>query len=113
MVYLALLGMEVGLRDGTQVAVTAVTSKLHGMTEKVVSVVEQIVLELFSLAMFRAGILIVAKQLQTGQTTPVLKVPMAMMYFSLVLAFGIVLLVQGVVLIEKIAALCKKEEGEV
>ena len=113
MVYLALLGMEVGLRDGTQVAVTAVTSKLHGMTEKVVSVVEQIVLELFSLAMFRAGILIVAKQLQTGQTTPVLKVPMAMMYFSLDLAFGIVLLVQGVVLIEKIAALCKKEEGEV
>lgn len=73
MVYLALLGMEVGLRDGTQVAVTAVTSKLHGMTEKVVSVVEQIVLELFSLAMFRAGILIVAKQLQTGQMTPVLK----------------------------------------
>ena len=38
---------------------------------------------------------------------------MAIMYFSLVLSFGIVLLVQGVVLIEKIGALCKKEEGEV
>ena len=29
MTYMALLGTEVGLRDGTQVAVTAVVDKLH------------------------------------------------------------------------------------
>lgn len=32
MTFMALLGTEVGLRDGTQVAVTAVIEKLHGMT---------------------------------------------------------------------------------
>ena len=48
MTFMALLGMEVGLRDGTQVAVTAVIEKLHGKVKKVVSIVEQIVLELFS-----------------------------------------------------------------
>ena len=31
MTYMALLGTEVGLRDGTQVAVTAVVDKLHGV----------------------------------------------------------------------------------
>ena len=35
MTFMALLGTEVGLRDGTQVAVTAVIEKLHGMTRKV------------------------------------------------------------------------------
>ena len=40
MIYMALLGTEVGLRDGTQVAVTAIIEKLHGITKKVVSIVE-------------------------------------------------------------------------
>ena len=48
MIYMALLGTEVGLRDGTQVAVTAIIEKLHGITKKVVSIVEQIVLEIFT-----------------------------------------------------------------
>lgn len=109
MTFMALLGMEVGLRDGTQVAVTAVIEKLHGKVKKVVSIVEQIVLELFSFEMLKAGIALVSKQMKAGQTTPVLKIPMSIMYFSLVLAFGLVLIVQGVTLVEKILALRKEE----
>ena len=89
MIYMALLGTEVGLRDGTQVAVTAIIEKLHGITKKVVS--------------------IVLKQIQTGQTTPVLKIPMSAMYFSLVLTFGLILLIQTVILVEKIIDLKNKE----
>lgn len=111
MTFMALLGTEVGLRDGTQVAVTAVIEKLHGMTKKIVSVVEQVVLELFSFVMFKAGIALVLKQMQTGQTTPVLKIPMSVMYFSLVLAFGLILLVQGVTLVEKVLALRKEDKA--
>ena len=40
MIYMALLGTEVGLRDGTQVAVTAIIEKLHGTTKKVVSILK-------------------------------------------------------------------------
>ena len=94
MIYMALLGTEVGLRDGTQVAVTAVIEKLHGVTKKIVSIIEQIILE---------------KQLQTGQTTPVLKVPMSVMYFSLVLTFALILVIQAVVLVEKVMDLKNKE----
>ncbi|NCC07316.1 MAG: TRAP transporter small permease [Clostridia bacterium] len=112
MIFMALLGTEVGLRDGTQVAVTAVTDKLKGVVKKIVSVIEQIVLEVFSFVMLSAGFSLFVKQIQTGQTTPVLKIPMAAMYFSLVLAFGLIFIIQGVVLIEKIIDFGKKETAE-
>ena len=107
MIYMALLGTEVGLRDGTQVAVTAVIEKLHGVTKKIVSIIEQIILEIFSFVMLKAGLF--SKQLQTGQTTPVLKVPMSVMYFSLVLTFALILVIQAVVLVEKVMDLKNKE----
>ena len=65
MIYMALLGTEVGLRDGTQVAVTAIIEKLHGVTKKVVSIVEQIVLEVFTAVMLKAGTALFLKQIQT------------------------------------------------
>ena len=109
MIYMALLGTEVGLRDGTQVAVTAVIEKLHGVTKKIVSIIEQIILEIFSFVMLKAGLALFSKQLQTGQTTPVLKVPMSVMYFSLVLTFALILVIQAVVLVEKVMDLKHKE----
>ena len=109
MTFMALLGTEVGLRDGTQVAVTAVIEKLHGTVRKIVDLLKQVVLELFSFSMLEAGIRIVSRQLQAGQTTPVLKIPMALMYASLVLAFGLILLVQTVTFIEMILNFNKKE----
>ena len=109
MIYMALLGTEEGLRDGTQVAVTAVIEKLHGVTKKIVSIIEQIILEIFSFVMLKAGLALFSKQLQTGQTTPVLKVPMSVMYFSLVLTFALILVIQAVVLVEKVMDLKNKE----
>lgn len=110
MVYMALLGTEIGLRDGTQVAVTAVVDKLKGTAKKVVSIFAQIVLEVFAFIMFRSGMALFFKQVQTGQTTPVLKIPMSAMYFSLVLAFGLILVVQAVVLVEKVLSLKDHKE---
>ena len=109
MIYMALLGTEVGLRDGTQVAVTPVIEKLHGVTKKIVSIIEQVILEIFSFVMLKAGLALFSKQLQTGQTTPVLKVPMSVMYFSLVLTFALILVIQAVVLVEKVMDLKNKE----
>lgn len=112
MTYMALLGTEVGLRDGTQVAVTAVVDKLHGIARKLVDIVAQIVLEIFAFVMVKAGLALFLKQMQTGQTTPVLKIPMSVMYFSLVLAFGLIFLIQAVTLVEKLMGLTKKDEED-
>ncbi|MFR3753809.1 MAG: TRAP transporter small permease [Enterocloster sp.] len=54
MTYMALLGTEVGLRDGTQVAVTAVVDKLHGVTRKIVDLIRQVILVGFAFIMIKA-----------------------------------------------------------
>ena len=84
--------------------------KLHGVFRKVVDLAKQIVLEIFSFVMVKAGTALFLKQMQTGQTTPVLKIPTWLMYFSLVLAFGLIFLIQAVTLVEKIMAFGKKDE---
>lgn len=108
MTYMALLGTEVGLRDGTQVAVTAVIEKLRGTIRKLADLLKQLVLEVYAFVMLQSGTALFLKQIQTAQTTPVLKAPMWMMYFSLVLVFGIIFLVQGITLIEMLVDLMKK-----
>ena len=84
MVYMALLGTELGLRDGTQVSVTALTSKLEGKTiGKVLDIIARLIVIYFVYMMFRNGNALVAKQLKTAQTTPVMKIPMYTLYLSL------------------------------
>ena len=95
MVYLALIGTELGLRDGTQVRVTALTDKLAGTTAgKIVDLVANAVLIVFVFIMFRYGIALVSKQIQTGQTSAVMKIPMYALYLSLAISFGITLVTQ-------------------
>ena len=107
MIYMALLGTEVGLRDGTQVAVTAVIENFTEL-QKVVSIIEQIVLEIFFRNVKSRSGTVHSSRLDR-QTTPVLKVPMSVMYFSLVLTFALILVIQAVVLVEKVMDLKNKE----
>lgn len=53
----------------------------------------------FSFAMLRYGYALFAKQIQTGQTSPVMKIPMFALYFSLVLSFGITVITQSLIFI--------------
>ena len=86
MVYMALIGTELGLRDGTQVSVTALTEKLKGtVVGKVIN--------------FIANVALVAKQMSAGQTTPVMKVPMYVIYISLVISFALVVINQILMLV--------------
>ena len=88
MVYMALLGTELGLRDGTQVSVTALTSKLEGKTiGKILDIIARLIVIYFVFMMFRNGNALVAKQLKTAQTTPVMKIPMYTLYLSLSISF--------------------------
>lgn len=110
MVYMVLLGTELGLRDGTQIAITGVVDKLHGMAKKIIQLVSQIIIVVFSALMTKAGFAMVAKQTAIGQTSPGLGIPMAVPYFALVLGFGLITVVQGFELIGMFAHLAKSEE---
>lgn len=103
MVYMALLGMEVGLRDGTQVCVTALTDKVKGnIIGKILNVIASVILIVFIYEMCTYGVSLVQRQMQTGQTTPVMKIPMYMLYASLVISFGIALVSQVLMLIGRL-----------
>ena len=69
MVYMALIGTELGLRDGTQVSVTALTEKLKGtMVGKVINFIAKVALIVFSCTMLRFSVALVAKQMaEAGQ----------------------------------------------
>lgn len=106
MVYMALLGMEVGLRDGTQVCVTALTDKLKGtFFGKVLDVIASLILIFFIYEMCTYGVSLVSRQMATGQTTPVMKIPMYLLYASLVISFGISLVSQVLMLTGKVSGL--------
>ena len=113
-VYMALIGMEIGLRDGTQVSVTALTDKLKGTrTGKVLDLISNAILIVFVFMMLRYGISLVARQMQTGQTTPVMKIPMYAMYLSLVISFGITLVTQLMIFMGKICSISMNEITDV
>lgn len=55
MIYMALLAAEIGLRDGTQIAVTALTDKLKGTFKNVVEIIAKAVVCAFAVTVFVGG----------------------------------------------------------
>ena len=103
MVYMVLLGTEIGLRDGTQVSVTALTSKLEGkLIGRIVDIIARLALLFFVFIMFRYGNALVAKQIQTAQSSPVMKIPMYALYLSLPISFGLTFVTQLLMLVGKL-----------
>lgn len=107
MIYMVLLGTELGLRDGTQIAVTALQDKLKGRARLIVMIAAKAVLILFASNMFYQSISLIQMQLKSGQTSPGLGVPMVVPYFALFLAFGVITLVQFVEEVRMVIALIK------
>lgn len=97
MIYMALIGTEIGLRDGTQIAVTAVVDKLHGAGKKIVQI---------------AAVNMVNQQIVTGQTSAALHLPMAVPYAALVISFAMIVIVQGLLMIGMIIDFVKGKNEE-
>jgi TRAP-type C4-dicarboxylate transport system permease small subunit len=99
MIWMALLGTEMGLRDGTQAAVTAIVDRFHGKGKLLVQILAKAFVVAFTAIMTVASWSMVAKQIRIGQTTAALKIPMAVPYAALFFAFAIMTAVQGITLI--------------
>lgn len=112
MVYMVLLGTELGMRDGTQIAISGVVDKLKGKVKKTVVMIAQIIVIAFSAIMTKASFAMVAKQAAIGQTSPGLGIPMAVPYFALVLGFGLIALVQAGELVNMIRQFNAPDEEE-
>lgn len=107
MIYMVLIGTEIGLRDGTQIAVTVMVDKLKGRGRRFVQIISKVVVVIFSGAICYSSVQILQLQIKTGQTSPALHLPMSIPYAALVLSFMIITLVQGAALIGLILDLMK------
>lgn len=110
MVYMVMLGTELGLRDGTQIAVTGVIDKFHGKAHKILMMIAKVIVIAFSGIMTNTSFKMVMKQVATGQTSPGLGIPMTVPYFALLLSFALITVIQVVILIEMIRDFNKPEE---
>lgn len=104
MVYMVMLGTELGLRDGTQIAVTGVVDRFHGTAKKILQIISKIIVIVFSAIMTNVGYNMVMKQVQTGQKSPGLGIPMAIPYFALLLSFALITVIQTAILVKMICS---------
>lgn len=112
MIYMVLIGTEVGLRDGTQIAVTALVDKFHGRMRKGIQIFSRIVMVVFSFGVFMGGLKLVQIQIRTGQISAALGIPMSIPYAAMVISFGMITLVQAVAAVALAVQMVKYQEGE-
>lgn len=112
MIYMVLIGTEIGLRDGTQVAVTAVVDRFHGKFRSLIDIISKAIVVIFSATIFYSSMGMLEMQIRTGQTSPALKLPMSVPYAAITISFGIIAVVQGITLLLMILHFNKKKEAE-
>lgn len=113
MIYMALLGAEAGLRDGTQLSIVAFTNKFKGKAKQCILIIAKLLTVIFSAIILVTAFELVMNQVNNGQVTPGLGLPMYVPYFALPFAFFIIVAVQGFSLIIMIIDLFKPgKEGE-
>lgn len=102
MVYMALLAAEAGLRDGTQISITAITDMFNDRIRKFILIIAKIVVLVFAVVVFVTSFELIRIQLGSGQSSPGLKLPMVFPYMALPISFGIIVLVQAGILIKMV-----------
>lgn len=102
MIWMALLGTEIGLRDGSQAAITALVDKLHGKARAVFELIIKAIVTIFTAIITYHSFQMVVNQIITGQTSAALHLPMAVPYAALLISFAAMTLVQGTALIHLI-----------
>lgn len=112
MIYMVLIGTEVGLRDGTQIAVTGVVDKLGSKMRTAVQVISKVIVVIFSFGVLMGGIKLVNIQIRTGQVSAALSLPMSIPYGAMVISFAIITLVQAAAAIVLIVNLLQNKTEE-
>ena len=112
MIYMALIGPELGLRDGTQIAVTAVVDRLKGKLRQIVEIIAKVVVVIFSSSILITSIKLVSIQIQTGQTSAALEISMAVPYMALVISFTMIVLVQIMTIVKDTVNMIKNKTEE-
>jgi len=110
MICMALLAAEAGLRDGTQISITAVTDKMKERKQKIVLIIAKLVVIAFSVTIFLTSFKLLNIQILSGQISPGLRIPMFVPSLAFPISFAIIIVVQVGMVIKMIMDFTKKEE---
>ena len=110
MICMALLAAEAGLRDGTQISITAVTDKLKPSIQKIVLIIAKLVVIVFSVTIFVNSFILLHIQIASGQNSPGLRIPMFVPSLAFPISFAIIIVVQVGMTIKMIMDLLNKKE---
>ena len=94
MVYMTLLATEAGLRDGSQISITAIVDKCTPAVKRTLQMIVKAIIICFSIAMFVCSLTIVQTQIKSGQVSAGLGIPMVVPYLALPISFGAITIVQ-------------------
>ncbi|WP_295482658.1 TRAP transporter small permease [uncultured Succinatimonas sp.] len=94
MVYMTLLATEAGLRDGSQISITAIVDKCTPAVKRTLQMIVKAIIICFSIAMFVCSLTIVQTQINSGQVSAGLGIPMVVPYLALPISFGAITIVQ-------------------
>ncbi|MCL2000393.1 MAG: TRAP transporter small permease [Planctomycetes bacterium] len=115
MIYLALLGTEIGLRDGSQVAITMVVDKFGGKFRQALEILAMLVIVVFSIVVAWSSLFLLEKQILNYQVSIGLGIPMVIPSAILPITFLIIACTQGIRMLAVIRELFKpgaeKAEG--
>ena len=112
MVYLTLMAAEIGLRDGSQISITAITDMLRGNLKKIIQIIAKIVVVIFAGVVFYTSFDLIKMQLTSGQMSPGMRLPMYIPYFALTLSAGIIFFVQISTTVLMMIGLFRGSSGE-
>lgn len=96
MIYLVMFGVEAGLRDGSQIRVTALRDVLPKITQRAFELTVKIIIAVFSYTMVFYSGTAIWTQLETGQVSPVLHLAMWVPYASFPVVFFVIAIVHTI-----------------
>ncbi|MDF2596224.1 MAG: transporter small permease [Clostridia bacterium] len=110
MIYMVIFATEIGLRDGTQIAVEAVYAKAKGIAKTILTIIIKTVVIVFSGVAGFYSVQLVLNQVVSRQTSPGLRVPMYIPTLGMTCGLLLIAVVQLIRLISYIRDLKQLEE---
>lgn len=99
MIYMTLLATELGLRDNTQIAITAFTDMFNEKVRYILGLMSRAVVIAFAAILFVTSFELLKAQFTYGQSSPGLGLPMYIPYLALPISFSIITVKQTLMLL--------------
>jgi C4-dicarboxylate transporter, DctQ subunit len=109
MIWMTLFATEIGLRDGTQISITAATDRFSKSLQKLAAILANVFVVGFAAVCFYFSIAILETQRSSGQLSPGMGIPMYIPYFALTLGCGAITVTQSIRLCGLVFRLDKPE----